>query len=87
MEKIKKTNRGFILAEGEVTGHSHRILEDILLFQIFNSDNKKLQNLEKNVDLIHEEHETIAIEKESEFEISYVKEYDHFLEESRKVLD
>lgn len=73
------------LALGEATGHHHTIVEgDAELYE----DNGKLflrVNSETAV-LGHQEHKAVEI-PQGEYEIGIVREYDHFLEESRKVVD
>ena len=33
LETMRKGKRGYVLAEGEVTGHAHRIKDDIRLYR------------------------------------------------------
>lgn len=74
-----------VLAEGEVTGHAHRVTEgDATLY----SDNGTLYlhvESEKAV-VTHEEHHAVTI-PHGDYQIGIVKEYDHFLEEVREVKD
>ncbi len=73
------------LAEGELTGHSHTITKGEAelfehkgtLFLRVNSD---------SAEVTHQEHKTIVLSK-GFYQIDKVREYDHFLEESRKVQD
>jgi len=84
LKKITRKQRGFVLAEGEATGHAHVITDDILLFE---DDNGKMW-LKNDIvsNLIHEEHNPITIDP-GIWKIGQVKEYDPFLEESRTVMD
>lgn len=73
------------LAVGEATGHSHTITEgDAELYK--HGETMFLKVNSKTATLTHQEHTTIEIPL-GEYEISIVREYDHFLEESRKVAD
>jgi hypothetical protein len=74
-----------VLAEGESTGHAHRlteglgaliVLDNILHLQVF-SENAKLR---------HEEHNEIVIPKRN-YKISIVREFDPFENEIRAVRD
>lgn len=88
-------NNRFVLAEGEVTGHCHALLEPKVgigeklddKIEIFQTDDGTifLKNTAP-VEIEHEEHGTATIEP-GIWEIGNVKEYDHFLEESRRVSD
>lgn len=73
------------LAKGEKTGHHHTITEgecelyeeNGVLYLRVNSD---------KATLTHQEHLPVEIEK-GNYQIGIVREYDHFLEESRQVAD
>lgn len=84
LKKVKRKARGFVLAEGEVTGHAHVIDSDIALMEDQNG-NMFMSN-ENEVTIIHEEHHSATIPA-GNWEIGIVKEYDHFAEEARKVQD
>jgi len=87
LRKIEKTQRGFVLAEGEVTDHAHVIQQDVELFQDTENDNKKWMIINSPISIMHEEHDQIDIETPGEFEVGIVQEYDHLMEEARKVAD
>ena len=74
-----------VLAEGEVTGHAHRVIEgatDIyehkgtLFMKVFSDE----------AVIAHEEHKFITVKK-GNYQIDIVQEYDHFAEEARNVAD
>ena len=73
------------LAEGEATGHSHRITDGlaklIMLDKIMH-----LQVFSKEATLKHETHGDIKV-KEGTYEIGIVKEVDHFEDVIREVAD
>ena len=75
-----------ILAEGEVTGHCHRLSDKVDVFQT--KDDTKEFDLENPTDLVHEEHGTITLSP-GQFESDQVLEYDPFEQEAgkRKVID
>ena len=79
-------------AYGEVTGHSHSLSGVIGQdFQIYEKGGVRFCELKKdNIELRHEEHNTQTLKKSDYskgMQINIVQEYDHFLEESREVID
>jgi hypothetical protein len=76
--------RGYVLAEGEVTGHAHCIDADIELM-LDEAGTMYMKNSDE-VTLTHEEHHTKTIPP-GIWKIGIVQEYDHFAEEARKVQD
>ena len=82
-----KNKEGYTLAEGEVTGHSHRITElDTNLCDLFEKDGVLYVKAKESVSLIHQEHKAVEIPT-GVWKVNIVKEFDHFLEESRNVQD
>lgn len=65
--KAKRDKNRIVLAYGESTGHSHAIAErGADLFEVEGLDDRFLKVLaEGGVDLVHEEHDVIAIPKGS----------------------
>lgn len=85
--KAAKTD---ILQEGEATGHAHRLHGND--FQVFakpdklsNADQKYLRIVRPTY-LKHEEHKEIQLPS-GDYEVRIVREYDHFDEEARRVVD
>jgi quercetin dioxygenase-like cupin family protein len=73
------------LAEGEATGHYHRVTEGkaelyMLTGQMY------MKVLTDKAKITHEEHNPIEVPK-GLYKIDIVKEYDHFAEEVREVVD
>lgn len=83
VKKVNRSHRGYVLAEGEVTGHAHVIGDDIDLFE---NENNKFFSSDKEVELVHEEHGNVKI-PEGNWEVRIVQEYDHFAEEAKRVAD
>lgn len=82
--KIPRTNRGVVLAEGEVTGHYHAIEDnEAELIQI---GDRMLLKLEKQAVLKHDEHGPITVEP-GLWEVSRVREVDHLSKIVRFVAD
>jgi len=79
MKKVK--NR--ILAEGEVTGHKHQLDNTEVLER---EDGVRIFDVEKEDIVRHEEHGKIKL-KPKKYASDKVIEFDHFVEEARKVLD
>ena len=82
-KKIKRSKRGYVLAEGEATGHAHCIVEEIEMYE--KGGVLYLKN-DKPVDLRHEEHASVTIPK-GEWQVGRVLEYDPFSEETKQVRD
>ena len=84
-KKIKPTKRGFILAEGEATGHAHRVAVSDRVDMLTLDDNLYLQAKWAFI-VTHEEHGAVTIPP-GDYGIGRVQEYDHFAEEARNVKD
>lgn len=74
-----------VLAEGEATGHAHRLVNGVGQLMMLDSI-MHLKVFSDNATIIHDEHAPITIPK-GDYEIKIVKEYDHFNEESIPVRD
>lgn len=84
-KEIKADERGFVLAEGEVSGHAHRIVsKDVQMIQT--DDGRVFLRAKAPVKIQHEEHRIIIIEP-GEYEVRKVLERDHFSRATREVID
>ena len=82
--KGKKLNH-LTLAYGEHTGHHHTITKgDAELYEHEGTLFLKVKSDE--AELTHQEHKTIVLPK-GDYQINRVREYDHFVEEARRVQD
>ena len=75
----------FVLAEGEVTGHKHAI-EEIAGVRFLEKDGMFYIQNETPVKVRHEEHREITLPI-GIWKVEGVREYDHFKEEARRVID
>jgi len=82
---VKSKRKGYVIAEGEATGHAH-VISDIDNCELYEKDGVLFLKTIKPVELKHEEHKPFNIPI-GDFEIGIVKEYDHFEEEARNVMD
>jgi len=84
---VKPDNRGIVLAEGEVTGHHHKIKAQKGL-KLYSIDSLLYLDNQTggDVELAHEEHKPFMV-GEGIWEVSQVREYDYFLEMARTVID
>jgi len=83
--KDAKPKEGSILAEGESTGHAHRVeCENAQLLEL--GSRLFLRIMAGNAKVVHEEHAEIEL-LPGEYEVRGVQEYDHFAEETRRVQD
>lgn len=79
--------KGNVLQEGEHTGHAHRLHGDgFTVFEHPTTKQKHLRIVKAPVALRHEEHNKIDVPP-GDYEVRIVKEYDHFEEETRNVVD
>ena len=82
--KGKRLNH-LTLAVGEATGHHHTITEGEAT--LYEENGVLYLHVEsEKATLTHQEHKSIEI-PQGDYQIGIVKEYDHFLEESRRVSD
>lgn len=84
-EGAEKKEFDGIVQHGEATGHAHRLSGGD--FEYFETPQKTRHlKIVKTTELFHEEHKKITLEP-GEYRIGIVREYDHFDEEARQVVD
>ena len=89
LERVEKTlgvqsaKNNVVLAEGEVTGHFHRLKGKNMLVSEFRGN--KFLELKDSADLVHEEHDTLKI-PEGKYKVMLQREVD-LKGELRQVLD
>lgn len=83
-----KLRRDGILAHGETTGHAHRLAEatDGLLYE-GPDGTLYVKAGPRGATITHEEHGPIVVPADSIYRVGAVQEYDHFLEDTRRVVD
>jgi len=67
--------QGIVLAEGEVTGHHHKIRKGGRLYQDGRQNSVRLLSASGPVSLTHEEHETIELPA-GKYEVRIQREYE-----------
>lgn len=73
-----------VLAEGEATGHKHvAVADDVRLFL---HEGTLFMRAPQGTSVVHEEHRIIEIPP-GDYQIGIVREYDHFAEVTRRVID
>jgi hypothetical protein len=83
-KRVTKSSRGFVLAEGEATGHAHVIGDDIKMYE---KGGVLFIKANKSVTVKHEEHKPITLSRGS-YAIGFVREQDPFEEAlARRVRD
>ena len=85
MKKLTPGPKGYILAIGEATGHSHRIVTDTI--ELFEDKDTKKMNVLIESDVIHEEHDTFTLAPEADLTVRLVEEYDWVEKKSREIND
>lgn len=83
---VKPAARGFVIAEGEATGHAHTIATDAVEAMAVDEAGIIYAQIAKQVDLLHEEHNPVSLDP-GIYRFGRVQEYDHFSEEARQVVD
>jgi hypothetical protein len=83
--KTVKCEKQIVLAEGEITGHAHRIL-DLSGAELRQSGSVMYLHLDQPKDLVHEEHGKLRIDP-GDYEIDRVKEFNPFEREIRRIQD
>lgn len=79
----KKIVKSGLIKLGSASGHAH-VLKNGKLY--LDKENKMYIVADKKTQVVHDEHKPIDLPKGKYF-IDTVKEYDHFLEESKQVVD
>lgn len=83
-DSVEKQNH-LILAKGEATGHKHEIISGLAVLYASGND-MFFKILSESAKLRHEEHKEINIPK-GNYQVGIIREYDHFEEETKKVVD
>ena len=82
---VSPEGRGYVLAKGEATGHSHTI-EDIEGVEMVEKDGAFYIRIDREKTVTHEEHNPVIIQP-GVYRVRKVREWDHFAEEARAVAD
>lgn len=84
---VSPSRQGFIIAEGEATGHAH-VLDAAGVLEVREVNGMLYARIgTEPVGLSHEEHARQTLEPNSVVRFRRVQEYDHFAEEARRVVD
>ena len=83
--KGAKKKEGCILAEGEMTGHMHAVVEEDCA-QLYEKDGVLYLSASKNVTVKHDEHKPVSVPA-GEWKVGIVQEYDEFEQAARNVRD
>jgi hypothetical protein len=88
---MTKQEKG-VVAEGEATGHHHRIAEvDLANAELFKSwrgvEGAILSVGEKGISIVHEEHQTVTLAPNTTYRVHQAREYDYFSNLARRVRD
>ena len=84
LKKLGKKEKGFVLADGEVTGHAHVITEEDTVFVA--EDGTLYLSVEAPTIIQHEEHKAVTVEP-GVYRVGRVQEVDPFSEEIHNVAD
>ena len=84
LKKIDRRSRGFVIAEGETTGHAHVIDNDVEIYE--DETGHMYIKVLNSVEIHHEEHKAIPLEPGWN-EIGIIVEIDPFTEQIHEVVD
>lgn len=86
--KLKKADkRGFVLMEGEATGHFHSIAEtNPEICELYEVNGVLYVKASKSVNLTHQEHSTLTLEP-GIWKVGQIKEFDYLQNMTRSVVD
>ena len=86
-EEKRMQKKGYVLAEGEATGHTHLIPRKYAtVTKMYEHDKKVYLAILGVAEIVHPEHKTLVLPV-GNYEIGQVREYDPFEEETRAVRD
>lgn len=81
---VKRAKRGWVLAEGEHTGHAHVIEKENV--EMFEKGGVLYLKNDVEATVVHEEHKPVTLPPGT-WKIGIVREYDYFKDMTRKVVD
>lgn len=61
-QRVERENGAVVLAHGEATGHSHKIVEQTVEMYHDPKEGRLFVNIESPAHIVHEEHDTIKLE-------------------------
>lgn len=83
--KAQRSNRGWVLAEGESTGHAH-VTRTAGCELLEAPGGQRFLSVKKNAAVVHEEHKSVTVPP-GLWEVRRVREFDPFEERIREVAD
>lgn len=84
-KRLEPNQYGYVLAEGEVTNHRH-VIDKVADIEFIEKDGLFYIQNKQPITIKHEEHKPIVLPS-GIWKVRGVKEYDHFKEEARRVID
>lgn len=82
-KKVCRTRRGYVLAEGEATGHAH-VIEETEGVEMYEFDGVLYLSVATPAVVTHEEHKGLALARGT-YRVGFVREYDPWAEEADRV--
>lgn len=86
LKPAQLTSRGWVLAEGEATGHAHTVLPQEGTTVYVDENGELFVDSSKPFTVKHDEHKAVA-SPPGIWKVDKVREYDHLAEEARQVRD
>lgn len=86
-----KLRKSGIIAEGEATGHHHRVAElvdaEVFTSQDWRGEERYVRVGPNGVSIVHEEHGPVQLPPNSLYHVKIAREYDYLSELTRRVVD
>ncbi len=86
-ELRERKRKGVVIAEGEATGHAHKLADPAAAEILDLGFGLYLTVGEKGVSIVHEEHGPVTLEPKTTYEVHRAREYDYLAAVSRPVRD
>jgi hypothetical protein len=83
----ESTRKNGVIAEGEATGHHHRVevLDNAIVFQAYNDVYVKVGP--NGVSIVHEEHGPVKLDPDTTYKVNRAREFDYLAVNTRFVAD
>lgn len=81
--RVPRSPAGYVLAEGEATGHAHTAEGDV---EVLECEGRLYCHSTRSFTLRHQEHRPLRVPAGA-YEVRRVREFDYFTKEAREVMD
>lgn len=86
--KVENHNGSFIVGYGEATGHNHTVTVDRPEeMEVINVNGEYYLRIASKAEVTHQEHKPIRFETPTYRKVTHEREFDHFMNIQRRVVD